>query len=315
MYGFSVADNCRWIWKRLTLIEDAVLVYKLTRSPSRYAFYVDVGDLPPNEARSHLAKVRDQFKKNKFINPNSNKIDQKFNALSIDEDFFLPVRDGKDGTKVDVLSGPASQPIDDVEYFQEKLFAALKIPKAYLSQENNMAKTSLAQMDVRFSRSVLRVQRGVRNGLKQIARVHLASIGVDPDQTEFEIGMTVPSAVFELAKMEVENAKLDLATRYGEFASSYWIMSKILGWTDDEIAEIRAQKEQEAPPVEGAVESVKPRKDTITDEQRLFAGNKDSEKRLSQEIDQILKNDRRMSNRVDELKDLMSDLRGSIATK
>lgn len=306
LYGFSVADSARWIWKRLTILEDAVIMYKLTRSPTRYAFYVDVGDLPPNEATGFLRKVKDDFKKRKFVNPKTGRMDQRYHSLAIDEDFFLPTRGGKDGTRVDLLSGPASQTMDDVEYFEEKLYAALKIPKAYLSQSETLTKASLSQADVRFARTVLRIQREIRNGLKKIARVHLAATGIDPDATEFELSLTVPSAIFELAKLEVEGAKLDLAVRYKEFASEHWIMSKILGWSDDEIALMIREKDGETDTA-GTSESL-----IITPEQKLFSGNREHEKRLEQNLEGILKNDREMNRRFQEMRGFLEDIRNML---
>jgi intein/homing endonuclease len=138
LYGWSVIDPARWVWKRLALLEDAVMVYKLTRSPSRYAFYIDVGNLPRRQAERAIEDVKNKIKKHKFVNPRTGKLDMRFNPLSFDEDFFLGMRDGKESTRVDVLSGPAYQQVEDVQYFLNKLYAAIKIPKAYLGYDENM---------------------------------------------------------------------------------------------------------------------------------------------------------------------------------
>ena len=140
IYGYSVLESSRWIWKRLMLLEDAAMVYRLQRAPQRYAFYIDVGDLPPKEAFAFLHKVRQQYKKTKFYNPTTGKLDLKFNPLSQDDDFFVPVRKGVQQTKIEVVGSPSWQHMEDIEYFKLKLYAAIKVPKVYLGSEAPRAK-------------------------------------------------------------------------------------------------------------------------------------------------------------------------------
>lgn len=137
VYGWAVTDPARWAWRRLILLEDSVMVYRLTRSPSRYAFYVDVGSMSNREAERALQSVKQKLKKRKFVNPRTGKLDFRYNPLSFDEDFFLGVRDGRESTRVDVLNGPSYQQVDDVQYFLFKLYAALKVPRAYLGYDEN----------------------------------------------------------------------------------------------------------------------------------------------------------------------------------
>lgn len=246
LYGYSVLEPARWIWKRLMLLEDAALIYRLQRAPERYAFYVDVGDLPPQEALAYVNKVRQQFKKKKFYNPSTGKLDLKFEPLSMDEDFFIPVRKGTESTRVEVLGSPSWQHMDDVEYFRDKLFAAIKIPKAYLAQEEGVARAVLSSEDVRFARTILRVQNELKSGASKIARVHLASLGIDPARVDFQVNMTVPSAIFELAQLEARNAKADLAMRMREFVSLHWVLSNIFNMNDVEIEEITKERSEDA---------------------------------------------------------------------
>lgn len=235
VYGYSVLEPARWIWKRLMLLEDAAMIYRLQRAPERYAFYVDVGDLPPAEALSFVNKVRQQHKKKRFVNPSTGKLDLKFDPLSQDEDFWVPVRKGVEGTRIEVLGGPSWQHMEDVEYFQTKLFTAVKVPKAYLAQDDNTARAVLSSEDVRFARSVLRVQREVRNGLRKISRTHLAALNIDPYQNDYTIHMTVPSAIFELAQLEVRNARADLASRMKEHVSLRWVLEHVYQLSDEDI--------------------------------------------------------------------------------
>jgi hypothetical protein len=235
VYGYSVLEPARWIWKRLMLLEDAAMIYRLQRAPERFAFYVDVGDLPPGEALAFMNKIRQQHKKKRFVNPSTGKLDLKFEPLSQDDDFWVPVRKGVEGTRIEVLGGPSWQHMDDVEYFQNKLFSALKVPKAYLAQDENTARAVLSSEDVRFARSVLRVQRELRNGLRKVCRTHLAALNIDPYAVEYDVHMTVPSAIFELAQLEVRNARADLAARMKEHVSLRWVLTNVYQLSDEDI--------------------------------------------------------------------------------
>ena len=242
IYGYAILEPARWIWKRLMLLEDASLIYRLQRAPERYAFYVDVGDLPPAEALAYVNRVRQGHKKTKYYNPSTGKLDLKFNPMSQDEDFFIPTRKGQDGARIEVLGAPSWQHMDDIEYFRDKLFAALKVPKAYMGQEEGVARAILSSEDVRFARSVLRVQREIRNGLSKVCRVHLAALGIDPYSVDYDIKMTVPSAIFELAQIEVRTARADLASRMQGFVSIHWLLSNVFGMSDSDIERILIQR-------------------------------------------------------------------------
>jgi hypothetical protein len=245
VYGYSILEPARWIWKRLMLLEDAAMIYRLQRAPERFAFYVDVGDLPPGEALAFVNKIRQQHKKKRFVNPSTGKLDLKYETLSQDDDFWVPVRKGVEGTRIEVLGAPSWQHMEDVEYFQTKLFSALKVPKAYLAQDENTARAVLSSEDVRFARSVLRVQREVRNGLSKIARTHLAALNIDPSVVDFSINMTVPSAIFELAQLEVRNARSDLAGRMREHVSLRWVLENVYLLSDEDIQLIIKERSED----------------------------------------------------------------------
>lgn len=347
IYGYSALEAGRWIWKRLILLEDSAIIYRLQRAPERFAFYVDVGDLPPAEALAYVNQVRQQYKKRKFVNPSTGKLDLKFDPLSQDEDFFLPSRQGQDGTRIDVLAGPQWQHMEDIEYFQNKLFSAMKIPKAYLAQDESTARAVLSTEDVRFARSVLRIQREIQNGLRKIARVHLAAIGLDPHRADYEVHMTVPSSIFELAQLEVRNARADLASRMKEFLPLYWIYKRVFSLSDEEIqvvtkqreedvmdetlwqakAETEAQKlaqggEEQAQAVTSGVRDLgASRKITLPGarrfrsgargipERELMAGSDPArERRLEDKLGNLLKKDERLATELRELKHLVQGL-------
>lgn len=238
IYGYGLGEPARWIFKRLLLLEDSIILHRLTRAPSRFAFYVDVSGIPPNEVGAYLTRVKQGLKKQKFVNPATNKLDQKYNVISSDEDFFLPMREGRETTRVESLQGPIYDHIEDIKFFENKLFAALKVPKPFLTYEESTAKTHLSAEDARFARTIIRIQREIRNGIKKVCKVHLAAKGVNPDAVDFDVCMTIPSAIFELAQLEIRNAELELAEKYKGWAPLYWIKTRVLGWSDDQIREM-----------------------------------------------------------------------------
>jgi hypothetical protein len=238
IYGFSITEPARWIFKRLLLLEDSIILHRLSRAPSRFAFYVDVSGVPPNETGAYLNRVKQGLKKQKFVNPNqSQKLDQKYHVLNSEDDFILPVRDGKESTRVETLQGPIYDHIEDIKFFENKLFAALKVPKPFLTYEESTAKSHLSAEDARFARTILRVQREFRNGMKKICKTHLAAKGINPESIDFDVCMTMPSAIFELSQLEVRAAELELASKYDGWANKYWIKTHVLGWSDDQIRE------------------------------------------------------------------------------
>ena len=247
-YGVSVAEGARWIWKRLVMLEDAVMIYKLTRSPARYAFYVDVSDVPANRVESFLKRAKRDLKKKKAVNPNNNFLDMRYNPLANDEDFFIAVRDGKSLSRVEVLSGPDYQNVDDVQYFQRKLHGALMVPRAYMGQDAPIqGRAILSNEDVRAARVSLQIQKEIKNGIERLVRIDLAARGHrNPWNAEFDVMMTVPSNIYELAAMEVKNARADFAARIQPYVSMHWLLENVFKLPEDEIREIEKQRAREA---------------------------------------------------------------------
>ncbi len=178
-YGSSVLESARRIWRQLILIEDAMLVYRVIRSPERRVFYIDVGNVPPENVAEYLEQAKNSLKRSPVVNKTDGRVDLRFNPLSVDEDYFIPVRGGDSGTKIDTLAGGQNTTaIEDVEYIQKKLFSALKVPKAYLGYDEMLSsKATLAQEDIRFSRTITRIQKTVVAELNKLAMVHLYAHG------------------------------------------------------------------------------------------------------------------------------------------
>lgn len=246
LYGASVLEPARWIWKRLQLLEDSALIYRLQRAAERYVFYVNVGSNPGNEGYRLVNMLRQQFKKKKYVNPKTGELDLKYTMIAPPDDLFIPAVNGDPSTRVDVLGSPSWQSMTDIEYFLRKLFSACLVPRAYLSQEEGINRAVLSSEDVRFARTVMRVQRELKMGIEHICRVHLAALGIPPHVVPFEVHFTVPSAIFELAQIEVKNAQADLMARLREHTSLRYVLEHVLGKSEEDINIIFKQRADEA---------------------------------------------------------------------
>ena len=209
-YGKSVASTAIWVFRSLKLMEDAMLIYRLSRAPERRIFYIDVANMPATKAEMFIEKVKEKFKKEKYYDNNTGNIDAQYNPLSADEDFYVPTR-GAQGTKIETLPGAQNLgDVDDVRYFRDKLMAALKIPKDYIVEKDKSPerKANLSQLDAKFARVIGRIQQQAEIGLEQIARRHLALVGF-PSQLIKEVKIQLPdsSDVFTKRKMEIDEQK------------------------------------------------------------------------------------------------------------
>ena len=241
-YGSSVLEPARRIWRQLILIEDAMLVYRVVRSPERRVFYVDVGNVPPEDIGNYMEQVQTTLKRNQVVDQTSGRVDLRYNPLSVDEDYYLPVRGADTGTKIDTLAGGTNTTaIEDVEYIQKKLFAALKIPKAYLGYDEGLgAKATLAQEDVRFSRTIQRMQRTIISELNKIAVIHLYANGFDgEDLIDFTLNLSNPSTIAQQQKLELFRTRFEIAGQVPEgLVDREWIRKNVFRMTDEEISAI-----------------------------------------------------------------------------
>jgi hypothetical protein len=245
-YGFGVADGARWIWKRLVLLEDSMLIYKLTRAPARFAFYIDVTDIPSDKVESFLRKAKQDLRKQKLVNPRTQRLDMRMNPMDNLQDFFIAVRENRELARVEVLQGPDYQATEDVEYFQRKLHGVLKIPRNYLGQDDGIpARSILSYEDVRSARVTMGIQREVRNSIRRLIQIDLAARGINPFRQDLQVMMTVPSGIYELAHNEIKNARADFATRVQPFVSMRYIQEKILKLTGDQIERIEKEREED----------------------------------------------------------------------
>ena len=241
-YGSSVLESARRIWRQLILIEDAMLVYRVIRAPERRVFYIDVGNVPPEDVANYLEQATTSLKRANVVDKGTGKVDLRFNPLSVDEDYFIPVRGGDTGTRIDTLAGGQNTAaIEDVEYIQKKLFAALKIPRAYLGYDEDIgAKATLAQEDIRFSRTIHRIQKTIISELNKMAMIHLFAHGYEGEELlDFELKLSNPSSIAQLQKLELISTKFDIGGKIPEgLVDRRWVQKNVMGFTDDEIERI-----------------------------------------------------------------------------
>ncbi len=240
-YGTSVLEPARRIWRQLTLIEDAMMAYRVVRSPERRVFYIDVGNIPPQEVEQYIEQVRTQMKRNQIVDADTGRVDLRYNAMSIDEDYYIPVRAGNSSRVETLAGGQFTSAIEDVQYLRDKLFSALKIPKAYLAQSDSMEdKATLAQKDIRFARTIQRLQRVIIAELHKMAVVHLYTLGYRGDDLlSFKLSLNNPSKIAELQELEHMRTRFDIAGAATEgFFSKRWVYKNIFKLDEQEIDRI-----------------------------------------------------------------------------
>ena len=242
-YGRSFIEPARKIFKQLTLMEDAMLIHRIMRAPEKRTFYINVGQIPPNEVEQFMQKTINTMKKTPFVDPNTGDYNLRFNMMNMMEDYYIPMRGGDTQTKIDTTKGLDYDGTNDIEYLRDKMFAALKVPKAYFGYEGDLqGKATLAAEDIRFARTVERIQRIIESELTKIALVHLYTQGFKGESlTNFEINLTNPSIIFEQEKVALLKEKVDLASQMLDtklFPTDY-IYDNIFKLSEDQYMEMR----------------------------------------------------------------------------
>jgi len=242
-YGRSYIEPARKLFKQYTLMEDAMLIHRIARAPEKRIFYVNVGSIPPNEVDAFMQKTISNMKRTPYVDKQTGDYNLKYNMQNMMEDFYIPIRGNDTTTKIDTTKGLDYDGIKDVEYLRDKLFAALKVPKAFLGYDENIeGKATLAAEDIRFARTIERLQRIVVSELNKIALVHLYSQGYrDEGLTNFELSMQTPSIIFEQEKIELMKSKAELASTLIEqkLLPTDWIYDNIFHLSEDQYDEYR----------------------------------------------------------------------------
>jgi len=244
-YGKSMLEGGRRVWKQLMLMEDAMLIHRVMRAPEKRIFKVDVGNIPPNEVDNYMQKIINGSKKVPFIDERTGEYNLKYNMQNLIEDYYMPVRGSDNGTSIDTLKGLEYNMTDDLNYLKGKLMAALQIPKAYLGyEEDTNGKATLAAIDVRFAKTIERIQRVIISEFTKIAIVHLYSQGIDDDRlTNFTLELTIPSKIYEQEKIELYTSKVALITQMQQtkMFSKEWMYQAIMGLAKDEQDDLTLQ--------------------------------------------------------------------------
>ena len=249
-YGRSYIEPARKAFKQMTLMEDAMLVHRICRAPEKRIFYVNVGAIPPNEVDNFMQKTISTMKRTPYVDEQTGDYNLKFNMQNMMEDFYIPIRGNDTSTKIDTTPGLQYDGIVDVEYLRDKMMAALKVPKAFFGYDEDVeGKATLAAEDIRFARTVERIQRIVVSELYKIALVHLYTQGYTSENlSNFELNLTTPSIIFEQEKVMLMKEKVELANQMLEqkLIPSDWIYDNIFHFSEDQFDEYRDLIRQDA---------------------------------------------------------------------
>ena len=242
-YGTSILEKARRIWKLLMLSEDAMLVYRITRAPERRVYKIFVGNIDPEDVQSYINEIANRFKRMPVIDPKTGQLDLRMNVLGNDQDIFVPVREESSPSPIETLPGASNLgEIADIEYLQRKLFTALRVPKAFLGFDEAQGEgKNLALLDIRFARTINRIQQAVIQELNKIAIIHLLLLGFDDELDNFTITMNNPSTQAQMLRIQnlqqkvtlVKDAVSDIGNGFGTMSLTR-ARRDILGWSDDD---------------------------------------------------------------------------------
>ena len=242
-YGRSYIEPARKLFKQYTLMEDAMLIHRISRAPEKRVFYINIGAIPPNEVENFMQKTIRTMKKTPYMDPATGEYNLKYNMQNMLEDFYIPVRGNDTATKIDTTKGLEYNGIEDVAYLRDKLFAALKVPKAFMGYDKDLSgKATLAAEDIRFARTIDRIQRIILSELYKIALVHLYTQGYRGETlTNFEISLTTPSIIYDQERIALMKEKVDLAKNIMEaqLLPTDWIYHNVFHFSEDQFDEYR----------------------------------------------------------------------------
>ena len=237
-YGRSMLEGARQEFQKLTMLEDAMLIHRIMRAPEKRIFKIDIGNIPPNEVDTFMEQIINKMKKIPHVDQNTGNYNLKFNLNNMLEDYFLPVRGGQSSTQIDTLPGMTWTGTEDIEYVKNKMMAALKIPKPFLGYDEGVeGKTTLASMDIRFARTIERIQKIIVSELYKIGIVHLASQGYEgEDLINFDLALTSPSIIYDQQKVALMNEKINLANtmKDSKLVSDKYVYEFIFNMTEEQ---------------------------------------------------------------------------------
>ena len=243
-YGTSMLEKARRIWKQLVLAEDAMLIYRTSRAPERRVFKVFVGNMDDKDVEAYVQRVANKFKREQVVDSKTGNVDLRFNQMAVDQDYFVPVRDVAQTMPIETLAGATNlSEIADIEYIQKKLLTALRIPKAYLGFEEVLGDgKNLSLLDIRFARTINKIQKAIIAELNKIAIIHLFLLGFEDELHNFTLGLTNPSKQADLLMIDVWKEKVilykDMVSEIPKSiqpTSATWAKKHIFGFSDEDI--------------------------------------------------------------------------------
>jgi hypothetical protein len=221
-----------------------MLIYRTSRAPERRVFKVFVGNMDDKDVEAYVQRVANKFKRDQVVDKNTGNVDLRFNQMAVDQDYFIPVRDPAAAMPIDTLPGAQNlSEIADIEYIQKKLVTALRVPKAYLGFEEVVGDgKNLSLQDIRFARTINKIQKAIIAELNKIAIIHLFLLGFEDELQNFTLGLTNPSKQADLLMVDVWKEKVllykDLVTPIAETlapTSATWAKKHIFGFSDEDI--------------------------------------------------------------------------------
>jgi hypothetical protein len=243
-YGTSMLEKARRIWKQLMLSEDAMLIYRTSRAPERRVFKVFVGNMDDKDVEPYVQRVANKFKRDQVVDNKTGNVDLRFNQMAVDQDYFVPVRDVAQTMPIETLPGAQNlSEIADIEYIQKKLVTALRVPKAYLGFEEVVGDgKNLSLQDIRFARTINKIQKSMIAEMNKIAIIHLFLLGFEDELQNFTLGLTNPSKQADLLMVDVWKEKVllykDLVSEIPNTlapTSATWAKKHIFGFSDEDI--------------------------------------------------------------------------------
>lgn len=297
IYGTSMLENARRVWRTLTLLEDALVIYRLEIGGRHRVFYIDTGSVSAEQSLAITRRFKREFGKREYLNPSTGEWTSRFNPLNLTADLFFPVRSGS-SSRIEYLgTDPNINGIVDIEHFRDKLYAALKIPKAYLGgSEYSSVRTGLAQLDVQFSRVTRRLQRAVIAAIYRLGQIHLSIRGINAQLSEndFKIVMSNISSLDQEQRLESLSLSIDIAARLRDLGAilgipeeqmAVYIAKRILGLSSYDIQQAGYSPMNQVPGATGAPGEL--RDDNVLYEEifKLL----DSDNGIAREIDNIRK--------------------------
>jgi hypothetical protein len=238
-YGRSIIEGGRRIYKQLRLMEDAMLIHRITRAPDKRKIRIDVGNIPPGEVETYMGRVQDGLKRQPLVDATTGDYNMRYNIQNILEDFFIPVRGKDSGTDIENLGGLTYSATEDIDYLLKKLLSAFRVPNSFIGyEEDTSGKATLAAQDVRFARTVERVQKVLVSELNKIAMVHLYVLGYrDAELLDFNLSLVSPSTIYELEKINLWKERMSLADQMlqSRLFSREWIYNNVFDTNDEEM--------------------------------------------------------------------------------